>query len=210
MIVDPVSIGPIETVRELYDEGYYVQAEVQRALNEYFEGLNEDAPIGSVTELYESELYACDIAESIEAAAEAPIETFEEDFRENVGRRSELREMIVETMAEHDLDAILYPSKSLPPIRIDNGPSGSRLTLSPNANTPAISVPAGFTEDEGLPVGLELLGRQFDEPKLLQLAYAFEQGTDHREPPAEFGPLPEEPPEVPEEYDVSIAVDGCE
>lgn len=208
-VVDPVSVAPLERVRELSDEGYYVQAEVQRSLNEYFESLGDDAPIGSVAELYESGLYACDIADSIEAAYEAPVETFEEDFRENVGIREELRNLVVETMAEEGLDAILYPSRAQPPERIDESGIGSRARLSPNADLPAISVPAGFTA-ERLPVGLELLGRQFDEGPLLGLAYAFEQGTDHRRPPEGFGLLPNEPPEIPEEYDVPIAIDGCD
>jgi amidase len=41
---------------------------------------------------------------------------------------------------------------------------------------PAISVPCGFT-GEGLPVGLQIVGRHRDEWSALQLAYAFEQAT---------------------------------
>jgi amidase len=41
---------------------------------------------------------------------------------------------------------------------------------------PAISVPCGFTS-EGLPVGLQIVGRHQDELGVLQLAYAFEQAT---------------------------------
>ena len=49
---------------------------------------------------------------------------------------------------------------------------------------PAISVPAGFT-DEGLPVGLQIVGRHQDEWGVLQLAHAFEQATGfgRRRPP---------------------------
>jgi amidase len=49
---------------------------------------------------------------------------------------------------------------------------------------PAISVPAGFTED-GLPVGLQIVGRYKDDVGVLQLAYAFEQATriGERRPP---------------------------
>ena len=45
--------------------------------------------------------------------------------------------------------------------------------------TPAISVPCGFTP-EGLPVGLQIVGRHRDEWSVLQLAHAFEQATRPR------------------------------
>jgi amidase len=41
---------------------------------------------------------------------------------------------------------------------------------------PAISVPAGFTPD-GLPVGLQIVGRHRDDVTVLQMAHAFEQAT---------------------------------
>ena len=41
---------------------------------------------------------------------------------------------------------------------------------------PAISVPCGFTP-EGLPVGLQIVGRHQDEWSVLQAAHAFEQAT---------------------------------
>jgi aspartyl-tRNA(Asn)/glutamyl-tRNA(Gln) amidotransferase subunit A len=39
---------------------------------------------------------------------------------------------------------------------------------------PAISVPCGFTPS-GLPVGLQIAGKPFDEPTVLRVAYAYEQ-----------------------------------
>jgi amidase len=49
---------------------------------------------------------------------------------------------------------------------------------------PAISVPCGFTAD-GLPVGVQIVGRHQDDLGVLQLAYAFEQATGFwkRKPP---------------------------
>ena len=50
--------------------------------------------------------------------------------------------------------------------------------------TPAISVPCGFSRD-GLPIGLQLAGRAYDEPTVLRAAHAYEQATDwgQRRPP---------------------------
>ena len=66
---------------------------------------------------------------------------------------------------------------------------GSKRTLASIMAFPAITVPAGFTPD-GMPVGLEFMARPFDDAKLLQYAYAYEQATHHRKPPATTPRLP--------------------
>lgn len=51
------------------------------------------------------------------------------------------------------------------------------FTISINlAGVPAISIPCGFSS-QGLPVGLQIIGKPFDEASILQLAYAYEQST---------------------------------
>jgi aspartyl-tRNA(Asn)/glutamyl-tRNA(Gln) amidotransferase subunit A len=56
---------------------------------------------------------------------------------------------------------------------------GDVFTISCNlAGIPGISVPCGFTSG-ALPIGLQLLGRPFDELGLLQMARAYERATDH-------------------------------
>ena len=54
---------------------------------------------------------------------------------------------------------------------------GDVYTVSVNiAGLPAISIPCGFDNNK-LPIGLQIIGKAFDEPKILQLAYAYEQQT---------------------------------
>jgi amidase len=65
---------------------------------------------------------------------------------------------------------------------------GSNCQLSPTTGLPALSVPAGFTPD-GLPVGIEFIGRPFSEAELLQLGAAFERATNARRPPPTTPPL---------------------
>jgi len=55
------------------------------------------------------------------------------------------------------------------------------FTIATNlAGIPGISIPCGFASTDGrqLPIGLQLLGKPFHEPQLLQIAHAFEQSTD--------------------------------
>ncbi|WP_046175760.1 Asp-tRNA(Asn)/Glu-tRNA(Gln) amidotransferase subunit GatA [Domibacillus indicus] len=58
------------------------------------------------------------------------------------------------------------------------------LTIPVNlAGVPGISVPCGFAEN-GLPLGLQIIGRHFDEKTVYRVAHAYEQATDfHKEKP---------------------------
>jgi Asp-tRNA(Asn)/Glu-tRNA(Gln) amidotransferase A subunit family amidase len=106
--------------------------------------------------------------------------------------KEELRQAVLTAMADQRLDALVYATFDHPPVRIppdamtrtviDSTGPGNNRRLSPVIGFPAMTVPAGFTAD-GLPVGLEFMGRPFAEPTLFKLAYAYEQGTHHRTPP---------------------------
>jgi aspartyl-tRNA(Asn)/glutamyl-tRNA(Gln) amidotransferase subunit A len=53
------------------------------------------------------------------------------------------------------------------------------------AGLPGISVPAGLTQN-GLPLGLQLIGKAFDEATLLRAAHAVEQAADFQHSPAKW------------------------
>jgi amidase len=111
----------------------------------------------------------------------------------DLGRANRLRSAIFQRA--HDFFAeyefLLLPVSQVPPFpadipyptEIDGTPmttyiewmrSCSRITVTGH---PAISVPAGFTDD-GLPVGLQIVGRARDDFGVLQMAHAFEQATN--------------------------------
>lgn len=89
------------------------------------------------------------------------------------------------------VDAILTPTTPTPAFRIGEKVSdplqmylSDIFTISANlAGVPAISIPCGFTS-EGLPVGLQIIGKPFDEEMILRIAHAYEQSTDwHKRKP---------------------------
>ncbi|HDM88500.1 MAG TPA: Asp-tRNA(Asn)/Glu-tRNA(Gln) amidotransferase subunit GatA [Candidatus Bathyarchaeota archaeon] len=84
-----------------------------------------------------------------------------------------------------DADVIVGPTMPLLPFnlgeRIDDPLKlymCDILTVPANlTGCPAISIPCGFRN--GLPVGMQIIGRPFDEDTILKVAYAFEQSTDY-------------------------------
>jgi Asp-tRNA(Asn)/Glu-tRNA(Gln) amidotransferase A subunit family amidase len=109
--------------------------------------------------------------------------------------RERLRIIIMDLMAENNLDAFVYKSVEFQPPRINDelGPNYRSQGRVPTLNTylgfaSVVTVPAGLTSD-GLPAGLTFFGRPYDEPRLLRLAYAYEQATKHRVPPKTTPPL---------------------
>ena len=101
-------------------------------------------------------------------------------------RRVAFREAIENIMDELSLDALIYPSWNYKPAHVDKFQEEYRgdnsQIISPHTGQPAFTVPMGFTE-ASLPAGLQFLGRIYDEPTLIRLTYAYEQGTLHRQPP---------------------------
>ncbi len=109
------------------------------------------------------------------------------------GKASQVRTLIIEDFrrAFAQCDVILSPVAPTPAFAIGEKTAdpltmylSDVFTLSANlAGIPGISVPCGFSS-AGLPVGLQIMGRHFDEARLLQAAHSFEQATDfHKRKP---------------------------
>ena len=89
------------------------------------------------------------------------------------------------------VDCIICPTSPVPAFKIGeraNNPLEMYLsdvyTIPANlAGIPGISIPCGFSK-EGLPIGMQILTKHFEEKKMLQIAYAFERETDfHKKKP---------------------------
>jgi len=88
-------------------------------------------------------------------------------------------------VAFEKVDCIICPTSPVPAFKIGeraNNPLEMYLsdiyTIPANlAGIPGISIPCGFSKI-GLPIGMQILAKHFEEKKLLQIAYAFERETD--------------------------------
>ena len=109
--------------------------------------------------------------------------------------RRQLLINILKVMADNRLDAIVYRTiEHSPPLTSEGTrPPYPYSKGVPTLNTflvyvPAITVPSGFTRDN-LPTGITFMGRPFDDAKIIQFAFTYEQATHHRIPPAFTPPL---------------------
>lgn len=162
-------------------------------LNGYLSDPRADTPVKSLAQIIASGKFHPNIGDEIRRSQSLSQDS--PDYKDRLFRRMKLRDRVMQIMAENRLDALVYPHQQrlVVPIgarQVDrNGVLGSAMGF------PAITVPGGFspptdTAPIGVPVGIEFLGRPWDEPTLIRLAYGFEQATRFRRPPQSTPPLP--------------------
>jgi Asp-tRNA(Asn)/Glu-tRNA(Gln) amidotransferase A subunit family amidase len=109
------------------------------------------------------------------------------DYLDRIIAQGEFQRSVLSIVAEHQLDAIVFPDTKLPAPTHDDVYSDRWTCLTYPTNTviasqlyfPAITVPAGFTAN-GLPVGIELMSVPYDESRLLKVARGVEVATAAR------------------------------
>jgi amidase len=165
--------------------------EFKDAFNDYLDKRG-DTPIGSLEELIESELFVERLRDGLVSSQEG-LGLDDPEYAERLLRITALQRASLQTMAELDLDGLVFPMKTVtaPPIG-GSDPSSTVATsgnvLSSITGFPSVVMPAGFAED-GLPVGLEIMGRPFTEADILEIAATYESVTDHRQLPSSTPPL---------------------
>jgi len=109
-------------------------------------------------------------------------------YQAALAARGELRTAIGAAMSSAAVEMLAYPPAGALPVTIGEAQPGNNCSLSANSGLPALSVPAGFSAG-GLPVGIELLGQEFGDERLVALGHAWESATALRRVPASTPPL---------------------
>ena len=197
-VVDHVTIpGVIDRVNKAYDGNVF---ETETAIN-VFLAQHANAPVKSLRDI----LLSGKVVPSRVRALMSSVGKSTDDtgYRQVALTERETRQVVFTLMADNKLDALVYTTFDHQPMQIapdvmtkpvvdDVTGLGNNRRLSPVLGFPALTVPAGFTTD-GLPVGIEFMGRPYAEATLFKFGYAYEQKTRHRKPPASTPALRGEP-----------------
>jgi amidase len=167
------------------------------AIDKYLAGLPGNAPIRSVDEMIAKggKLVKPVIVET--AAYRGKLDHMPE-LAAVYRQQATIREALQTLMDKYELDAVIFPNRTLLPDSAINPPTGGWQRLSvrnhmhSSTGMPTVVVPAGFWPSDGMPFGLQFLGRKFSEPTLIKLASGFEAVTKHRKAPTSTPGLPGE------------------
>ncbi|MET0499290.1 MAG: amidase family protein [Steroidobacteraceae bacterium] len=200
VIVDPFTVPELDTLPRAPQTPARRKADMIK-----FMAAHPGIPYASPRALADSKLAHPLIQPGLDASANAgPVET-DEDTIKGLQTEAAYRVAFTKAMDANRIDALVFPVwAQLPVINGDRntqlmtetpdpkgGVTGLGASLTFVGSTlqwPALSVPNGYL-GEGLPVGLQILGRAWDEQKIIGYAYAYEQATHYRRPPPSVPPL---------------------
>jgi amidase len=208
---DPSRVPPQLSIRTLNAGGLGPAGEGKYMLNRYLRergdaNIKTNADLISKARFYQDPNFP-DRKQAREQAERAT--TLDTSVR--LQGRFALQTMLLQCMQEQRLDALVSPMSTVPPRKLtsprepaSNGRAPIGWSLIGQQGFPVLTVPAGFTKNvwdrvadgnttrlvgpvaAALPVGVDFIGRPFDEPLLFRIASAYEAATKHRKPPADF------------------------
>jgi amidase len=186
-ILDAATIAEF---RELFDKAGNGDTYEPEAAIDGFLAAQKNPPFHSLKQILERPEVNARRREDLKRALGHTVE--EAGYLKELQARAALRRNILKLMADERLDALVYATYDHAPAAVPVSTPGSNRRLASIVGFPAISLPAGFFAD-GMPIGLELMARPFDEATLFRAAYDYEQTTRHRRPPPTVPPLAGEP-----------------
>lgn len=185
-IVDPASVEGLDAIRR--PQGLGPCMGFKYDINRYLASHGDRVPVKSLAEIIKSGRFHPTVQRRLEQAEQGPENGPDTpSCQGETAYRQQVRDAVLKTMDALKLDAFVYPTWSNPPRLIGdlNSPHGDNSQFfSPTTGFPAIQVPMGDTRGGTLPAGITFFGRAWSEGTLIKLAYAYEQATHHRRPPA--------------------------
>ena len=164
--------------------------EFQTDINRYLEAQGSRVPVHSLAEIIESGQFDKPTLTKFFANVRSHPDGFDDPaYKDRRIKIDAIKIEVANLIAQNNLDALVFPHQKclVVPIGETNQP-GINGVVAALAGFPSIVVPAGFSVPTaqapiGVPVGMEIVGHPWGEPKLLNLAYGFEQATHARRPP---------------------------
>jgi amidase len=192
-IIDPVRLKTAQTTKRLEKMRSRVfRYEFKTGLTKYLAELGENAKVRSLKEIIDFNNQNKGkvmpyFGQEIFLRAEKDRPLKDEYYKAVVqeSRHFAGRDGIDAVMRQYQLDTIVAPASGPPGLNDFISNAYRRMSGSSEpaamAGYPHITIPAGYMY--GLPVGISFFAGAFQEPKLLKLAFAFEQATRMRRPP---------------------------
>lgn len=189
VVVDPATVEGLDAIRR--PPGISCQG-FKYDINQFLAARKGRVPVEDLAAVVKGGKFHPTVQRRLEQAEQGPANGPETaDCAAERAYRDQVRAAVAKTMEALTLDAFVYPTWSNPPRLIGdlNTPGGDNSQFfSPTTGWPAVQVPMGYTRGV-LPAGLTFFGKAWDEANLLAYAYAYEQLTRHRRPPASTPPL---------------------
>ncbi len=194
IIIDPVAIPDFDSLKQNQWCPMF-----RHDINAYLASLGDAAPVNNLSEIVASGQYSGYIEEILEYFMRATdsVQLHQDGVPcldpYSDTHRIAFRDAIITAMDAYEAEVLIYPTWNNPPAKVGDmeGYKGDNSqVIAPHTGQPAITVPMGYTSGN-LPAGLQFTGRMYDEPTLIRIAYAYEQATMHRKPPALFPVLDE-------------------
>jgi len=160
--------------------------ELRRDLEKYLSSFGDKVPVHTIDELLKSGKYSPSIEENLKEANILSVDSPE--YSERLKNIEKLRKDVEAIFEKESLDALIYPHQQQLVCHVGASQLQRNGVLAAVLGLPSIIVPGGFSPPDanaktGVPVGIEFLGKAFDEACLIEIAYGFEQHSRFRKPP---------------------------
>jgi Asp-tRNA(Asn)/Glu-tRNA(Gln) amidotransferase A subunit family amidase len=160
--------------------------DLKHDLNSYLADPKNHAPIKSLAEIVKSGRFSPSIEKNIKEAE--TLSNSDPEYCWRLMKRLDLQQRVMQLMAMDKLDALVFPHQKRLVVPVGENQVERNGSLGSVTGFPSIIVPGGFSKPTatakiGIPVGIEFLGRPWSEGTIIEIAYGYEQSTQHRRVP---------------------------